>query len=132
MKIIDRVFLGATLLLALFSVAYAAMNPFRVPADADGSRSSQIRVAPSYVDARVLAATTAESHTVPTGAKFVIFSSSCAAFYAEPNATAAEPAADVTDGTGSELNPTAWQLVGVTTIGVISPTTCVITMAFYV
>src|SRR5207249_10304100 len=63
-------------------------------------RSSDLS-APLYVDARDLAASTNETHTVPTGADYVIFSAD-GDFYAKPNGAAAVPS-DVTDGTASEL-----------------------------
>lgn len=87
--------------------------------------------APGYIDARVLAASTAEDHTVPSGMKFVVFSAT-ADFYARYDATAAVPAADNELGTASELNPTARSLTGVSSISLISPTANnVVTMAFY-
>src|SRR2546423_5218103 len=72
------------------------------------------RSAPLYVDARDLAATTNETHTVPAGADYVIFSAD-GDFYAKTNGAAAVPS-DVTDGTASELNPVVWELNGVTSI----------------
>ena len=90
-----------------------------------------------YIDSRVLAANTAEAHTVPSNAAsqkatYVIFSSTCD-FYADFASTAAVPAADVTDGTGAELNPTARFLGNsVTTISLITTaSSCVVTMMFY-
>lgn len=97
---------------------------------------------PDYVDARVLAANTAEQHTIPTftdhlgntkTARHVIFNAT-ADFYAAygTNPTAAVPAADVTDGTASELNPTIRFLDGADTkISLISAGTCIVTMAFF-
>lgn len=87
---------------------------------------------PTYVDARVLAASANEDHTIPSGAKYVLFSST-ADFYAKIGGTAAVPAADVTDGSGSELNPTVRHLSdSATTIGLISTVAgCVVTMSFY-
>ena len=81
------------------------------------------------VNALALSASSAESMTVPAGAKFVIFSKT-ADFYAKPNATAAV-GVDTTDGSASELNPASWMLDGVSTIGVISAATCIISFAFY-
>lgn len=86
--------------------------------------------APTYIDARVLAATTNESHTIPSGAKWVVFSAD-GDFYALVGGTAAIPGADVTDGTASQLNPTVWYLEGETAIGLIASATRVVTMAFY-
>jgi hypothetical protein len=58
-----------------------------------------------WIDARVLAANTVETFQAPTGAKYVILSGD-GAFYAKiavASTAAAVPAADVTDGTASEL-----------------------------
>jgi hypothetical protein len=91
-------------------------------------------LADDYVDARVLAASTAERHTIPTGAKFVVFSAD-ATFYAkfgDVTVTAAVPAADVTDGTGSSVNPEAREIPsGVTHISLIATAATVVTMDFY-
>ena len=87
------------------------------------------RQAPDFVDARVLVAATNETHTVPATAKYVVFSST-GDFFARKNAVATVPV-DTTDGTASELNPAAWELTGVTTIGLISAATPTITLAFY-
>lgn len=116
-------------LVASFALAAGTVSNFVIMPDTPSKYASMMRPAPLYVDARSLAASTAESQTVPTGARFVIFSANCN-FYANPVATATVPG-DVTDGTASELNPAAWYLTGITTISVIAPSTCVITMAFY-
>ena len=84
----------------------------------------------NYVDVRVLAANVAEVHNVPSGATRVVFSAN-GDFYVRFNAAAAVPAADVTDGTGSILNPNMRTLDGVTTIGIISAAACNVTMEFY-
>jgi hypothetical protein len=88
-----------------------------------------------WVDARVLAAATAEAHTVPTGAKRVLFSANCD-FFALFNATAAAgtaatPAADITDGTSPELNPVVRDLSGVAEISLISAAGGIVTMRFF-
>jgi hypothetical protein len=116
-------------LLAVASVSGAAPNAFRIEVGTNGGQFA-IRPGPAYVDARVLAANVSETHTIPTGALWVLFSSTCN-FYAKLGASAAIPAADVTDGTGSELNPAAWQISGSTQITLISATACTVTMAFY-
>lgn len=91
---------------------------------------------PIYVNVKVLAANTAESFTIPTGANgllanYVSFSSNCD-FYANHTTTAAVPAADVTNGTGSELNPLIRIIPrGTASYSVISATTCIITASFY-
>lgn len=81
------------------------------------------------VMARSLAANTAESITVPAGARYVVFAGT-ADFYANYTTTATVPG-DTTDGTASELNPTMRDVRNVTTISVISGSNAVITAAFY-
>lgn len=111
--------------------AQAAPGNFVIPNDVPSLNPSIIRSKPDYIDARVLAANVAEVWTAPANVRFVIFSGNCD-FYARPNAAAAVPAADVTDGTASELNPAAWYFANpVTTIGVIAPTVCIVTISAY-
>lgn len=57
-----------------------------------------------WVDALDLAQNTAESYTIPSGARFLIIESEVLA-YMNPFGTAAVPSADVTDGTASMLLP---------------------------
>lgn len=83
-----------------------------------------------YIDHRVLAANTAEVHTVPAGARYVLMSGS-ENFYARMNAAAAVPVADVADGTGSMINPGLRSLAGVTTIGLIAAAECIVSLEFY-
>jgi hypothetical protein len=63
----------------------------------------------SYRTMRVLATnSTAETFVVPTGAKYVLFGATgdfCARYNATTTGTAAS-FADVTDGSGCEINPT--------------------------
>jgi len=124
------IFVAVLIFFAMLERA-SAQNTFIIPPEARGAYSSMLPVFPTYVDARVLAAAANETHTVPTGAKHVVFSANCAAFYAKAGGAAAVPAADVTDGTGSALNPAGFGIDGVATIGVISPTACIVTMWFY-
>jgi len=89
----------------------------------------------NYIDTRVLATgSTAERHTVPSGAKKVFFSAT-GNFYAKfggNSVTAAVPAADVTDGSGSELNPTLRTIDDAGYISLVAPTDgTIVTMAFY-
>lgn len=100
--------------------------------DANG-RQTYARRPSVHVDARVMGIATRESYTLPAGARFVVFSAN-GDFYAKPNdgsSNVAVPGADVTDGTAGELNPLIWDVQGVTTIGLISPAACVVTMAVY-
>ena len=114
--------------------ALAALSQLSVPNIVSGlaqGGASYIREPAEYVDARVLAADSSETHTVPSGARFVLFSADCVEFYAKTGASAAVPSGDVTDGTASALNPAAWALSGVSQISLISPTACTITLEFY-
>ncbi len=125
-----RLFAAAIIaLLALPALAAGTLNTFKILPENGGAFSSMVRIAPTYVNANALAANVAESQTVPTGARWVMFSSTCN-FYANPTTTATVPG-DTTDGTASELNPAAWYGGDVTTISIIAGVTCTVTMAFY-
>ncbi len=89
-------------------------------------------LAPDYVDVRVLAAGVAERHTVPATATSVIFSAT-GEFYVRWDAAqnAAVPAADVTDGSGSERSPDKRQLRGLASFSLIAPAATTVTMSFY-
>jgi len=130
MKRIKETLLTVGLMLALaFGIAAYAQNALRIFPESGGAYSSFLPEAPTYVNAKSLAASVAESFTVPTGAVRVIFSATCN-FYANPTTTATVPG-DVTNGSASMLNPNGWGVRDVTTISVIAPTTCVVTAAFY-
>jgi hypothetical protein len=88
------------------------------------------RAQADYIDARVLAAGVAEVHTIPADARFVIFSGTDD-FYVMVDGAAAVPAADVVNGSASELNPTILDIENATTIGIISPVICTVTLTFY-
>lgn len=104
-----------------------------------GGNNTMIPNVPEYIDARVLAANVAEVYTIPTGADVLMFASD-APFYARANNAAAVPAADVTDGSASDLNPTSYLLrpfgttgsgAAIATIGLIAPTNAVVTIRVY-
>jgi hypothetical protein len=86
------------------------------------------------VDHRVLTANVAESHNVPSGARWVLFRST-GDFYAKVDATAQLPGgdspSDISDGSASELNPSLWFVAGASTISLISDAAVDINMAFY-
>lgn len=131
-KLILVVF-GAVLLLPVYAFATVA-EPLEVASD----KKNPIHAIQqsSHIDVRVLAAGVAESHSVPGDAKYVIFScatssGNAASFWADFNGTAAIPTGDITDGSGCEVNPAVRFVGNITTISVISPTDCIVTMAFY-
>jgi hypothetical protein len=101
------------------------INPFRQ------GTSEMPRLIPTKVNARALAASTAEDITPPAGTRFVIFSCT-APFYVQPFGTATVPG-DTTDGTAAELNPSGYEFNPneIPTFSVISASACVITAAFY-
>ena len=87
------------------------------------------------VNAVVLAANTAETIPIPTGAKFVLLTGTVN-FYADPTTTAVV-AIDTVNGTAPELVlanvPVLRSLEGVVAggISVISASICIVTAAFY-
>ena len=87
----------------------------------------------NWINARVLAANTAETFQAPAGARFVLFSAD-GDFYCKiaPASTAAAiPAADVTDGTAPELNPAMRYIGEQEFISLIAPAATVVTMQFF-
>ena len=87
------------------------------------------------VMARSLAAATAESIAVPSGARYVRLVATQDIFAAYGSAVAAIPG-DVTDGTASELLPYGrdhWRFLGsdVTSISVIGSSTPIVTATFF-
>ena len=88
----------------------------------------------SYVLARVLAATVAESVAVPAGAKRVLLAGTVD-FWFNQTTTAAVPAADVTDGTAPVFVPAGnkeLREVGTgTTISLVSAYAAIVTAEFF-
>lgn len=126
--------------LALFAVSLAAQagtccSTFSIFPDTTRQFSSSVLLPPVYTDAIVLLANAAQTQAVPTtttgpGATWVVFSATCN-FYALAGGTSAVPGATTTNGSASMLNPSAWNVTGITTISVIAPTACVVTLSFY-
>ncbi len=85
---------------------------------------------PGYINNYVLVADTNTAVTVPTGAVYAVFSSN-ADIWVKVGGVAAIPSANITDGSGSELNPIARRIEGESTIGVISGYTAKVSIAFY-
>ncbi len=101
--------------------------------DANGRPVSGALLVSDKIDARVLAAATAESATIPAGAKYVRLSST-APFYANFSTTAAIPAADITNGSSSILIPSAALFeipAGATAISLIAAAIGVITLEWF-
>ena len=84
------------------------------------------------VDVRVLAANTAERHTIPAGSAFVLAASSSDFYIRWHNSSDASiPAADVTDGSGAEYKPGLRNIAGLTSFSIIAPATAVVSLAFF-
>lgn len=84
----------------------------------------------SYTNNYELTANTNKSVTVPSGAKYAVFSFE-ADVYVNFGAAAAVPSGDTTDGTGSILNPQCPYVEGETTLGVISESAAKGSITFY-
>jgi hypothetical protein len=72
-----------------------------------------------YINTYELTANVNKAITVPTGAKFILFTANND-IWVKVGGTAAIPSGDTTDGTGAELNPILRYIGSETTIGVIS------------
>lgn len=94
------------------------MKSFRIEPAQGGFGSTNAIPFSDQVMSRALVANTAESITVPTGARIAVFSANVD-FFANSTTTATVPG-DVTDGSASILNPVARSVEGVTTISVIT------------
>lgn len=98
-----------------------------------------INAAKGSVDSFLLTANTAKTIDVPTftnsqGSQ--TYARNCiinadADVWVNWGTTATIPAGDTTDGTGSELNPTARTLSGVTSFSIISATAARVSIAWY-
>jgi hypothetical protein len=84
----------------------------------------------THVNALVLTAGVPSTATVPAGAAYVSFSANCD-IYVRWIGTAAVPAANVSDGTGSELNPTSRYIPDIMSFSVASPTGGVLTLQYW-
>jgi hypothetical protein len=98
-----------------------------------------INAAKGSVDSFLLTANTAKTITVPTftnsdagqtPAKNCVINAD-SDFWVNWGTTATIPAGDTTDGTGSELNPTARTLSGVTSFSIISASAAKVSIAWY-
>ena len=78
----------------------------------------------------VLAASVEKTVTVPSGANIAIFAST-GNFYCRFNATVAVPVADVVTGLAGEINPTSRVVTGVSTVHVVAPADCILSISFY-
>ena len=96
------------------------------------------RAPSTYINARVLAANTAETVTAPTFATYPsakalgIFNATCSNWYYSVTGTAAAPAADVTDGGAAGRAPVALKMAQGATLSIVADATCIVTTEWYV
>jgi len=90
--------------------------------------SAFFRPLASHVDAMVV--TTTEDYTVPAECNKIILSAD-GDFYAKKGGTAAIPGTEVSDGSGSELNPVCLQVSPGDVIGFIASVSTVITISCF-
>jgi hypothetical protein len=87
-------------------------------------------IAQGYVNTYLLVANTHKAVTPPTGANYAVFSSTDDLWVCV-GGTAAIPAGDTADGTGSELNPSIRYIGGETTIGLKSAAAAKVSITYY-
>jgi hypothetical protein len=92
--------------------------------------NSDILTSPDSIYNLVLTANTVKSVTVPADAKYAFFAGT-SNFWVCYTTTAQIPSSDITDGNGSEMNPKARYIYGVTTISLISSVASTVTILFY-
>lgn len=84
-----------------------------------------------HVDVVVLSTSNVD-YTIPTDARFLIFSPTDeTSFAVKKDATAVYPAGTITDGSGSFLSPAQLDVRGVTTLGIIGSASGYLTIAAY-
>lgn len=105
------------------------MKSFQIATDVNTQPTACIHFS-DYVNVQQLRSGIPESIILPTDARFVLFSST-GDFFSRIDADASISSSDVTDGSGSELNPTIRSLVGITSLSLVAPKNCTVTMAFY-
>lgn len=104
------------------------MEEFRQFREVAGDQTFAIKK--GYLNNYVLTPGTNKAVTVPTGAKYAMFSAD-SDIWVNIGGTAAVPTGDVTDGTGSALNPATRRVESGSTIGMISAYAAKVSIAFY-
>jgi hypothetical protein len=109
----------------------AEIVQYQLAVDANYYRQGDVIFPPKFVNAYVMAAGVAQGVTIPTGVRVAIFSSTMN-FYVNWLAAATVPVANVNDGSGPELNPTARDVTGYASFSMIAPADCVVTVAYFI
>lgn len=105
------------------------MNTFLLGLDGNG-RGTDIVPIPSHTVVIQLAPGTGRSLTVPAGAKMALFSAT-GNFWLKAGAVPLLPVADILDGSAPELNPAGRKVEGVTSLGLVAPAACAVSIGFY-
>ena len=109
------------------------MLPFIQPIDAYGQLNENFLPETDYMDAKVLAANTAESIAVPAGAKFCTLTAD-GPFYFNSRGTAVKPTGDVTNGSASRVGDPDGTNIIVTpadNLSVVSTAVRIVTATFW-
>lgn len=123
------IFLVALLAIGFFSVTIGnATEPLKFFRDQAGDQTFAIKT--GTVNNYLLAVNTNKAVTVPADCSYALFAAN-ADIWVEMGGAAAVPAGDITDGTGSELNPTIRKVEPGGTIGIISESAAKVSITFY-
>jgi len=117
-----------TAILSFFASTAFALESFKIFRNYSGDQTHAI--SKGTVNNYVLTASTNKAVTVPTGARYAVFAAT-ADIWVRVGGVAAIPSGDVTDGSGSELNPVVRWIESETTIGVISAYAAKVSIVFY-
>ena len=117
---------AAIMLLASNALALDSFKFFR---NAKGDQT--YAVSQGYVNTYLLTASAAKTITIPTGSRYVIFASTADIWVRIGTGTAAIPAGDTNDGTGSALNPICRWIEGETQMSIISAYAAKISISYY-
>lgn len=101
-----------------------------------GEALNAVDVEGIHIDAMVLGVATAETYTIPAGARFIEISANGEIYARYDGTAAAVPATEVADGTGSELihqvsNPIRRYVAGIASVSFISAAAQIITICVY-
>lgn len=128
MKKLTTILIMISVLFFIVSIAFA-LPVMKFHRNYSGDQT--FAVPQGYVNTYLLTATTAKTITIPTGARYAIFASTADIWVLIGTGTAAIPAGDTTDGTGSELNPVCRWIEGETQMSIVSPYAAKISIGFY-
>lgn len=115
-------------IMVLFFASAEATEPLKFYRDQAGDQTFAIKT--GTVNNYLLVASTNKAVVVPAGCNYAIFAAN-ADIWVEMGSAATIPAGDVTDGTGSELNPTIRKVEPGRTIGIISESAAKVSITFY-